>query len=164
LKIKIGLGYDIHRLSKGRTLYLGGVEIPHRSGLVGHSDGDCVVHALIDALLGALGEEDIGRVFPDNDPKWKGVRSVVLLRRIVPRLKRKRAQILNIDLVVVAQAPRLAPYAERMKKALGSILDVPEEDIGLKAKTNEGLGLVGRERAIACWAAVLVGFKKTKRG
>jgi len=164
LKIKIGLGYDIHRLVKGKTLYLGGVKIPHHSGLVGHSDGDCLIHALVDALLGALGEGDIGRLFPDNDPKWKGIRSVVLLRKIVPRLKRKKAEILNIDLVVVAQAPKLAPHTERMKKALGSILGIPEEDIGIKAKTNEGLGLVGRERAIACWAVVMVGLKKAKRG
>jgi 2-C-methyl-D-erythritol 2,4-cyclodiphosphate synthase len=160
LKIKIGLGYDIHRLSKGKTLYLGGVEIPHHSGLVGHSDGDCLIHALADALLGALGEGDIGRLFPDNDPKWKGIRSVVLLRKIVPRLKRKKAEILNVDLVVVAQAPKLAPHAARMKKELASILGIPEGDIGIKAKTNEGLGLVGQERAIACWAVVMVGLKK----
>jgi 2-C-methyl-D-erythritol 2,4-cyclodiphosphate synthase len=160
LKIKIGLGYDIHRLSKGKTLYLGGVEIPHHSGLVGHSDGDCLIHALADALLGALGEGDIGRLFPDNDPKWKGIRSVVLLRKIVPRLKRKKAEILNVDLVVVAQAPKLAPHAARMKKGLASILGIPEGDIGIKAKTNEGLGLVGQERAIACWAVVMVGLKK----
>lgn len=164
MKIKIGLGYDIHRLVKGKTLYLGGVKIPHHSGLVGHSDGDCLIHALVDALLGAMGEGDIGRLFPDNDPKWKGIRSVVLLRKIIPRLKRKKAEILNIDIVVVAQAPKLTPHAERMKKTLGSILGIPEEDIGIKAKTNEGLGLVGRERAIACWAVVMVGLKKARRG
>ncbi|MFZ2054112.1 MAG: 2-C-methyl-D-erythritol 2,4-cyclodiphosphate synthase [Candidatus Aminicenantales bacterium] len=164
MKIKIGLGYDIHRLSKGKILYLGGVKIPHHSGLAGHSDGDCVIHALVDAMLGALGEGDIGRLFPDNDPKWKGVRSVVLLRKIVPRLKRKKAEILNIDLVVVAEEPKLAPYAERMKQALGSILGIPEENIGIKAKTNEGLGLLGRERAIACWAVVLIELKKAEQG
>jgi 2-C-methyl-D-erythritol 2,4-cyclodiphosphate synthase len=164
LRIKIGLGYDIHRLARGKTLYLGGIGIPHHSGLVGHSDGDCVVHALIDALLGALGEGDIGRLFPEDDPRWEGIRSVTLLRKIVPRLKRRRAEILNIDLVVVAQAPKLAPHSGRMKKALGSILGIPEEDIGIKAKTNEGLGLLGRERAIACWAVVLIGLKKAARG
>jgi 2-C-methyl-D-erythritol 2,4-cyclodiphosphate synthase len=164
LKIKIGLGYDIHLLSKGRALYLGGVKIPHHSGLAGHSDGDCLIHALIDALLGALGEGDIGRLFPDTDPKWKDIRSVALLRRIIPRLKRKKAEILNIDLVVVAEEPKLAPHAGMIKKTLGSILDIPEDDIGIKAKTNEGLGLVGRGRAIACWAVVLVGLKKAKRG
>ncbi len=164
MKIKIGLGYDVHRLSKGKTLYLGGVEIPHHSGLIGHSDGDCVVHALIDALLGALGEGDIGRLFPDTDPKWRDIRSGVLLRRVIPRLKRKKAEILNIDMVVIAQAPKLSPHSERIKKTLGSILGIPPDDIGFKAKTNEGLGLVGRERAIACWAAVVVGLKKAGRG
>lgn len=164
MKIKTGLGYDIHRLARGRPLYLGGVKISHHSGLVGHSDGDCIIHALIDGLLGALGEGDIGRLFPDTDPEWKDVRSIALLRRIMPRLKRKKAEILNVDVVVVAQAPKLAPHATEIKKVLGSVLGIPEEDIGLKAKTNEGLGLVGRERAIACWAVVSVGFKPVHKG
>jgi 2-C-methyl-D-erythritol 2,4-cyclodiphosphate synthase len=164
LKIKIGLGYDIHRLSKGKTLYLGGVKIPHHSGLVGHSDGDCLIHALVDALLGALGEGDIGQIFPDSDPKWAGIRSVVLLRKIIPRLKRKKAEILNIDLVVVAQTPKLAPHVIRMKKELASTLGIPAGDIGIKAKTNEGLGLVGQERAIACWAVVMVGLPSPSGG
>jgi 2-C-methyl-D-erythritol 2,4-cyclodiphosphate synthase len=164
LKNKIGLGYDIHRLSKGRPFYLGGVEIPHHSGLAGHSDGDCLIHALIDALLGALGEGDIGRLFPDIDPKWKDVRSTVLLRRVVPRLRKKKAEILNVDLIVIAEEPKLAPHAGRIKKALGAILGIPEGDIGIKAKTNEGLGLVGRQKAIACWAVVLVGLRSAKSG
>lgn len=164
MKIKTGLGYDIHRLAKGRPLYLGGIRISHHSGLAGHSDGDCIIHALIDALLGALGEGDIGRLFPDTDPEWKDVRSTALLRRIIPRLKRNKAEIQNVDIVVVAQAPRLAPHAAEIKKALGSILGIPEEDIGFKAKTNEGLGLVGRGRAIACWAVVSVGFRPVKKG
>lgn len=164
MKIKTGLGYDIHRLARGRPLYLGGVKISHHSGLVGHSDGDCIIHALIDGLLGALGEGDIGRLFPDTEPEWKDVRSIALLRRIMPRLKRKKAEILNVDVVVVAQAPKLAPHATEIKKVLGSVLGIPEEDIGLKAKTNEGLGLVGRERAIACWAVVSVGFKPVHKG
>jgi 2-C-methyl-D-erythritol 2,4-cyclodiphosphate synthase len=163
LKIKIGLGYDIHRLLKGRALYLGGVEIPHHAGLAGHSDGDCLIHALIDALLGALGEGDIGRLFADTDPKWKDIRSVDLLRRIVLRLKKKRVEILNIDLVVVAEEPKLAPYAGMVKRTLATILDIPEDDIGIKAKTNEGLGPVGRRRAIACWAVVLVGLKRANK-
>ena len=164
MRTRIGLGYDIHRLAKGRALYLGGIKIPHQSGLAGHSDGDCLIHALIDALLGAMGEEDIGRLFPDTEPKWEGVRSVELLRRVVPRLRRKKAQILNIDLVVVAQEPALAPHTGKMKKALGSILGIPEDDIGIKAKTNEGLGLIGRSRAIACWAVVLLASKQARRG
>lgn len=164
MKIKTGLGYDIHRLARGRPLYLGGVKISHPYGLAGHSDGDCIIHAIVDALLGALGEGDIGRLFPDTNPEWKDVRSTALLRRIVPRLKRNKAEIMNVDIVVVAQAPKLAPHVAKIKKVLGSILGIPEGNIGLKAKTNEGLGLVGRERAIACWAVVLVGFKSVKKG
>jgi len=163
LKIKIGLGYDIHRLSRGRDLYLGGIRIPHRSGLVGHSDGDCLIHALIDALLGAVGEADIGRRFPDTDPAYKGIRSTVLLREVMSRLRRRRTQVLNADVVVVAQAPKLARHIEAMKKEICPLLGVARENLGIKAKTNEGLGLLGRERAIACWAVVLVEEKKGKK-
>jgi 2-C-methyl-D-erythritol 2,4-cyclodiphosphate synthase len=163
LKIKIGLGYDIHRLSKGRDLFLGGVKIPHPSGLIGHSDGDCLVHALIDALLGAVGEVDIGRLFPDTDPAYKGIRSTVLLRKVMSRLRRRRMEVLNADVVVVAQAPRLAPYIEVMKDTVCPILGVSRDRLGIKAKTNEGLGLIGRERAMACWAVVLVEEKAGKK-
>jgi 2-C-methyl-D-erythritol 2,4-cyclodiphosphate synthase len=162
LKIKIGLGYDIHRLSRGRDLYLGGVKIPHASGLVGHSDGDCLIHALIDALLGAIGEADIGRRFPDTDPAYKGIRSPVLLREVMFQLKRRRTQVLNADVVVVAQAPKLAPHIEAMKKELCPLLEITRDGLGIKAKTNEGLGLIGRERAVACWAVVLVAEKARK--
>lgn len=163
MKNKIGLGYDIHQLSKKRALFLGGVKIPHHSGLAGHSDGDCLIHALIDALLGALGEGDIGRLFPDTDPKWKDVQSIVLLRRVASLLRRRKAEVVNVDLVVVAEAPKMAPHTDRIKMTLGSILDVPKSEIGIKAKTNEGLGLVGRQRAIACWAVVLVGLRSATR-
>jgi len=163
LKIKIGLGYDIHRLSKGRDFYLGGVKIPHPLGLVGHSDGDCLIHALIDALLGAVGEADIGRRFPDTDPAYEGIRSTGLLREVMSGLRRRRTRVLNADVVVVAQAPKLAPHIEAMKKELCPLLGVAKEDLGIKAKTNEGLGLLGRERAVACWAVVLVEERKGKR-
>lgn len=163
MKIKIGLGYDIHRLSKGRDLYLGGVKIPHPSGLIGHSDGDCLVHALIDALLGAVGEVDIGRLFPDTDPAYKGIRSTVLLREVMSLLRRRRMEVLNADVVVVAQAPRLAAYIEAMKDTLCPILGVARDRLGIKAKTNEGLGLIGRERAMACWAVVLAEEKAGKK-
>jgi 2-C-methyl-D-erythritol 2,4-cyclodiphosphate synthase len=158
LKIRIGFGYDIHRLSEGRPLYLGGVEIRHPAGPVGHSDGDCLIHALIDALLGAAGEGDIGRRFPDTDPKFKGIRSTELLREVMRGL-RGRAKVLNADIVVVAQAPKLAPHVEAMKERLCPILGIAEDALGIKAKTNEGLGLIGRERAVACWAAVLLEFR-----
>ena len=153
---KIGLGYDVHRLVKGRPLVLGGVEIPHPAGLLGHSDGDALVHAVIDALLGAMGRSDIGRLFPDTDPAYRGIRSVELLRRVVLRLKRRGMSAVHVDIVVVAQAPKMAPHAEKMKRVLGPVLGLPEGSLGIKAKTNEGLGLIGREKAIACWAVALV--------
>jgi 2-C-methyl-D-erythritol 2,4-cyclodiphosphate synthase len=160
LKAKIGLGYDIHRLARGRKLYLGGVGLPHPSGLVGHSDGDCLIHALIDSLLGALGEGDIGQLFPDSEPEYKGIRSTELLRRVMARVKQKKMLVGNVDIVIVAQSPRLAPYIGAMKKVLAPILDIPPANIGIKAKTNEGLGTVGREKAVACWAVALLGKKE----
>jgi 2-C-methyl-D-erythritol 2,4-cyclodiphosphate synthase len=163
LNIKIGFGYDIHRLAKGRKLYLGGVAIPHPAGLAGHSDGDCLVHALIDSLLGAMGESDIGQLFPDSQPEYKGIRSTELLRRVMARLKRRKMNVLNIDIVIVAQAPRLAPYIKEMKKALRPFFSIPMANIGIKAKTNEGLGLIGREKAVGCWAVALVGKKEGKK-
>jgi 2-C-methyl-D-erythritol 2,4-cyclodiphosphate synthase len=163
LNAKIGFGYDIHRLARGRKLYLGGVDLPHPSGLVGHSDGDCLIHALIDSLLGALGEGDIGQVFPDSEPEYKGIRSTELLRRVMVRLERKKMAVENVDVVIVAQAPRLAPYIGDMKKVLAPILDIPPANIGIKAKTNEGLGTVGREKAVACWAVALLGKRGGKK-
>jgi 2-C-methyl-D-erythritol 2,4-cyclodiphosphate synthase len=163
LKNKIGFGYDIHRLVKGRTLFLGGLEIPHATGLAGHSDGDCLVHALIDALLGASGEADIGRLFPDSEKEFKDIRSTELLKRVMARLRRKTLQVLNVDCVIVTQAPRLAPHIDKMKDVLSPILGIPRDSIGIKAKTNEGLGLVGREKALACWAVALVREKKGKK-
>jgi 2-C-methyl-D-erythritol 2,4-cyclodiphosphate synthase len=158
--MNIGLGYDLHRLVRGRPLFLGGVEIPFGKGLLGHSDGDALVHALIDALLGAAGEGDIGRLFPDTDPAYRGVRSGELLRKVMARLRRKKLRVVNADLVVVAEAPKLGPYFEAMKKTLGPILGVPGRALGLKAKTNEGTGLVGRGGAVACWAVALLEKEK----
>jgi 2-C-methyl-D-erythritol 2,4-cyclodiphosphate synthase len=163
LSIRIGFGYDIHRLAKGRKLYLGGVVIPHPSGLSGHSDGDCLVHALIDSLLGAMGEGDIGQLFPDSLPEYKGIRSTELLRRVMARLKRRKWAVLNVDMVIVAQSPRLAPYVEEMKKVLGPCLSIPKANIGIKSKTNERLGLIGRKKAVACWAVALVGKKEAEK-
>jgi 2-C-methyl-D-erythritol 2,4-cyclodiphosphate synthase len=163
LKIKVGFGYDIHRLTKGRALYLGGVKIPYPLGFIGHSDGDCLVHALIDALLGAVGEADIGRLFPDTDPKYRGIRSTELLCQVMVRLKRRRTKVLNADVVVVVQKPKLASYIEAMKDILCPILGLTKDRLGIKAKTNEGLGLVGREKAAACWAVVLLEEKAGKK-
>jgi 2-C-methyl-D-erythritol 2,4-cyclodiphosphate synthase len=156
---RCGLGYDLHRLRAGRPLVLGGIEIPHPAGLLGHSDGDALVHALIDALLGAMGEGDIGQLFPDTDPRYKGARSTLLLGEVMARLKRKRLAVLHADAVVVAERPKLGPHFPAMKAALAPLLGLPAGRLGLKAKTNEGLGLIGRGRAIACWAMVLVGPK-----
>jgi len=163
LTFKIGVGYDIHRLRKGRKFYLGGVEIPHPAGLMGHSDGDCLIHAVVDALLGAMGEPDIGRLFPDTDPAWRDIRSTELLAQVMERLRRKKIEILNIDAVVIAQKPKLAPYVDRMKEVLSPILGVPQGCIGIKAKTNEGMGLIGRNQAVACWAVALIQKKGERR-
>ncbi len=156
MKVRAGLGFDIHRLEEGRKLFLGGVEVDFPKGLRGHSDGDCLIHAIIDALLGASGEGDIGRLFPDDDPQYKGIRSTEMLRQVMARIRERNMEILSIDTVIVAEKPKLAPYIPRMKKILCPILDVEEDDLGIKAKTNEGLGAVGREEAIVCWVQALV--------
>jgi len=156
LKIKAGLGYDIHRLEKRRKLYLGGVEIPFSRGLVGHSDGDCLIHAIIDSLLGALGEGDIGQLFPDTDPKYKDIRSTELLEEVVKRIKARDMEVAHIDSVVIAEEPKLSSHVSRMKETLCSIIGLEKGSLGIKAKTNEGLGLIGERRAIACWAIALL--------
>jgi 2-C-methyl-D-erythritol 2,4-cyclodiphosphate synthase len=153
---KIGFGYDIHRLDPGRRLFLGGVDIPCGAGLLGHSDGDALIHALIDALLGAHGQGDIGAHFPDTDPRYKGVRSLVLLETIMGHLRAHGASVVNVDTVIVAEEPKMGPYIPAMKAALAAVLGVPESAVGIKAKTNEGLGPVGEKRAIACYAIALL--------
>jgi len=155
LKIKTGLGYDLHRLEAGRKLFLGGVEISFPKGLKGHSDGDCLIHALIDALLGAMGEKDIGQAFPDTDPKYKDVRSTELLKEVMSMMK-KKAEVLNIDSVIIAEMPKLAPFIPKMKEILCPILGIAQSDLGIKAKTNEGLGAIGRGEAIASLVQVLM--------
>jgi len=156
LKIKAGLGYDIHRLEKGRKLFLGGLGIPFPKGLKGHSDGDCLIHALIDALLGAMGEKDIGQIFPDRDPRYKNIRSTELLEKVFGRMKKRKIKILSIDSIIIAEEPKLAPYLPKMKEILCPILGVEKGDLGIKAKTNEGLGEIGRGEAIASLVQVLV--------
>lgn len=151
--MRIGLGYDIHRLTAGRPLYLGGLRVLHAKGLLGHSDGDVVIHAVIDALLGAAGEGDIGRLFPDTDPRFKDIRSVTLLADVVSRLRKRKLRVDHVDVVIVAEFPRLGSSFEEMKGILAPLLGLPADRLGLKAKTNEGLGDIGRGRAIACLAA-----------
>ncbi len=156
MKIKAGLGYDIHRLEEGRKLFIGGVEIDFPKGLKGHSDGDCLIHALIDALLGAAGEKDIGQIFPDIDPRYNDIKSTVLLKEVVGMINEKDMEILSIDSIIIAEKPKLAPYIHQMKEVLRPILGVGRDDLGIKAKTNEGLGEIGQGVAIASWVQVLV--------
>ena len=154
--LKIGIGYDIHRLQAGRRLVLGGVDIPAPAGLLGHSDGDALVHAVIDALLGALGEGDIGTHFPDTDARYEGARSTVLLETVMGLLRARCARVVNVDAVIVAEEPKMAPHVPAMKAALGPLLGVGGTGLGIKAKTDEGLGPVGEKRAIAAHAVALV--------
>jgi len=155
---KIGFGYDIHRLEAGRKLVLGGVDIPFRAGLAGHSDGDALAHAVIDALLGALGEGDIGGRFPDTDPLFKRARSAGLLGDVVGLLRERGAEIVNVDSVIVAEEPKMGPHIAAMKAVLCPVLGIPAASLGIKAKTNEGLGPVGEKLAIACYAVALISF------
>jgi len=156
LRIKAGLGYDLHKLMEGRELYLGGIKIPFSKGLLGHSDGDCLIHAIIDALLGALGEKDIGQFFPDTDPQYKNIRSIELLKKVAPLIYDKKAEILNVDSVIIAEEPSLAAFIPQMKETLCPILRIKEEDMGIKAKTHEGLSAIGKGDAISAWAVVLI--------
>jgi 2-C-methyl-D-erythritol 2,4-cyclodiphosphate synthase len=154
--LRVGLGYDAHRLVKGRPLILGGVEIPHHLGLSGHSDADVLTHAIGDALLGAVGAGDLGRHFPDTDPVYKGISSLVLLERIMAVVRERGYRPVNVDATLVAQAPRLAPYLPRMIERLAPILGLPPGDVNLKATTTEQMGFAGREEGIASYAVVLV--------
>lgn len=154
--MRIGQGYDVHALVTGRKLILGGVDVPHRLGLLGHSDADVVLHAACDAVLGALGKGDIGQHFPDSEQQYKGVNSRLLLRNVAQLMKEDRYQIGNLDLTIVAQAPKLASYLELMRKRISSDLECSEWRVNLKATTTEGLGFVGREEGIECHAVVVL--------
>ncbi len=156
MKLKTGIGYDIHRLAAGRKLVLGGVRIPFPFGLAGHSDADALIHALVDALLGASGDGDIGQLFPDTDPKWKDADSTALLKAVMARLRKAGFEVLNADAVIVAEKPALAPHIAAIKRVLCPILSIKPDDLGIKGKTNEGLGPIGQRKAIACLATVLL--------
>ena len=152
----IGHGYDIHKLVPGRKLILGDVEIPHSKGLLGHTDADVLTHAIIDALLGAAGLGDIGQHFPDNDPKWKDANSLDLLKEIHFYLKKKGHKIINIDSTIVAEEPKIAPYISEMKKNFCLALELHENQINIKAKTNEGLDSTGQKNAVCAWVVALL--------
>lgn len=154
--IRIGHGYDIHRISPQRALVLGGVRFATDYGLEGHSDADCLTHAICDALLGAAGLRDIGHFFPNTDPAWKDASSQVLLRRVVAEIKRHGYVPGNIDATVVAERPKIGPHIEAMKAALGASCGLAPDAIGIKATTNEGVDCIGRGEAIAAFAVALV--------
>ena len=156
IKIRIGNGYDIHQLGAGRPLILGGVEIPHELGLVGHSDADVLTHAIMDAMLGALSLGDIGHYFPPTDPQWAGADSLMLLSKVHQLVQDKGWQVGNIDSVVVAERPKLKPHIAIMRDRLATLLQVQPDQIGIKATTNEKLGPVGREEGIAAYAVILL--------
>jgi 2-C-methyl-D-erythritol 2,4-cyclodiphosphate synthase len=151
-----GIGYDLHRLSAGRRLVLGGVEVPFEKGSVGHSDGDVLAHAICDALLGAAGLGDIGSHFPDTDPKWKDANSLEFLGRVRGLLAEHRLRIAHLDAIVIAERPKLGPHFPAMREALAGALGIEAAQINLKAKTNEGVGAVGRGEAIAAQAIATV--------
>ena len=158
VSLRIGNGYDMHRLVPGRPLILGGVKLNHPEGLglYGHSDADVLTHAIMDAILGALSLGDIGKYFPPDDPEWKDADSLVLLERVMELIKKKGWQIQNIDSVIVAERPKLKPYIDLMKEKISHKIGINVDDVGVKATTNEGLGAEGREEGICCHAVVLI--------
>jgi len=159
LRIKIGIGYDIHRLHEGKKLFLGGVKIPFSKGLTGHSDGDCLIHAIIDALLGAIGEGDIGQYFPDTDPRYQNIQSTKLLEIIMDQVRKKSGSIHHIDCIIIAESPKIGPHIAKMKQVLCPLLQIQVNDLGIKAKTNEGIGPIGQGEAIAAVAQALLGLE-----
>ncbi|BAZ26581.1 2-C-methyl-D-erythritol 2,4-cyclodiphosphate synthase [Kalymmatonema gypsitolerans NIES-4073] len=156
MNIRIGNGYDIHRLVSDRPLILGGVNIPHSLGLLGHSDADVLTHAIMDAMLGALSLGDIGHYFPPTDPQWAGADSLVLLSKVYQLVQESGWQIGNIDSVVVAERPKLKPHIEKMREKIAGVLQIQPNQVGVKATTNEKLGPVGREEGISAYAVVLL--------
>lgn len=156
MKTRIGFGFDVHQLSEGYELFIGGVKITHSKGAVGHSDADVLIHAICDALLGAAAMGDIGKHFPDTDMAYKGIDSKVLLKHVGLLLKKENYEIGNIDCTLCLQEPKIMPYVEEMRKVLASILEIEISDVSIKATTTERLGYVGREEGITAYAVALV--------
>jgi 2-C-methyl-D-erythritol 2,4-cyclodiphosphate synthase len=157
--VRVGIGFDAHPLKKGRRLILGGVEVPFEQGLDGHSDADVLVHAVIDAILGAAGRSDIGRHYPPGDPATLGISSLVLLKRVHEEVARKGYRLLQVDSVIIAERPRLAPYVDSMRSRIAQTVHLRDEDVNVKAKTTEGMGFAGRGEGIAAQAVVLLAVK-----
>lgn len=154
--MRIGIGFDIHRLAEGRSLILGGVTVPHSKGLLGHSDADVLLHALTDALLGAVGAGDIGTYFPDTDPQWKGADSRLFVEKALDLVGRKGLKISNVDLIVMVEAPKLSPHRKAIEQQIAQVLRVKGDRVNVKARTMEGLGPVGSNEAMAATAVVLL--------
>jgi 2-C-methyl-D-erythritol 2,4-cyclodiphosphate synthase len=154
--VRVGIGYDVHAFAAGRKLVLGGVEIPHAKGLDGHSDADVLMHAICDAILGALGEADIGHFFPNTDPRWKAAASRVFLQEAARQIERRGGKLVNVDSTLIAQAPKIFPYIQEMKQHIAGALGVDPQRIGVKATTNEKMGFIGREEGIAALAVASV--------
>lgn len=159
---RTGIGFDVHRLVEGRKCIVGGVEIPHHMGLLGHSDADVLVHAICDALLGAMGLGDIGTYFPDNDPKFAGIDSMLLLVEVCQKMKQTGYSLINIDSVVMAERPKIKPHREAMRNRLAEAMGVLPDRIGIKATTTEKLGFTGREEGIAAQAVATLRWAKSK--
>ena len=154
--LRIGNGYDVHQLVDGRKLILGGIDIPHSKGLLGHSDADVLVHAIMDSIIGALGLGDIGRHFPDTDEKYSGISSLLLLEKIADLVAEKSAKILNLDSIIVAQKPKLLPYIDQMRVNIANALGIDVSCVNIKATTEEHLGFTGKEEGISSYAVCLI--------
>ncbi len=158
--MRVGLGFDVHKLVNDRDLIIGGIKIPHKLGLLGHSDADVLIHAIMDSILGAMAKRDIGYHFPDTDNKYKNIDSKILLSKVYDLMVEENYKIINIDCVVSAQKPKLAPYIDSMRKVIAEILNTKIENISIKATTTEGLGYVGKELGISAQAVALIEKEK----
>jgi len=159
MQVKIGIGYDIHRFVPGRKLVLGGVDVPHSKGLSGYSDADIIIHAVCDAILGALGEGDIGLHFPDTDPKYKDISSLKLLKKVQGMLEKKHFKVGNIDVMLLLEAPKIAFFKDRMRSNISKILKIAAAQVSINATTAEGIGEIGRGKAAAAYAVALISKK-----
>jgi 2-C-methyl-D-erythritol 2,4-cyclodiphosphate synthase len=156
MKIRVGQGYDVHRLEEGRDFWLGGIKVPHTHGAVGHSDADIACHVICDALLGAANMRNIGYHFSDKDPQWKGVDSKILLARVMEMIREAGWEVNNIDVTIILQIPKLNPHIPEMKRVLASVMKIDEEDLSIKATTSEHIGFVGRGEGIAAQCVALI--------
>ena len=156
MKFRVGIGYDVHRLEEGEDFWLGGIKIPHTHGAVGHSDADVLIHTICDALLGAANMRDIGYHFSDKDPQYKGIDSKILLKEVMKLIREAGYELGNVDSVVCLQAPKVSPHIEAMKSCLAEVMEVPVEDVSVKATTTEKLGFVGRKEGVSAYATVLI--------